>query len=811
MQKPTLSDTHSFKRGLKHALLERGLLICLLALGLMNSAWAALEEVVVTAQKREQSLLDVPTSITAFSASDIEASRLQRFSDYALRAPNVGFSNPSGDRSDVRFSIRGIGPISRGGLGNSVGVYIDEFNISPNLLARTVDTQLQDAARIEILRGPQGTFFGRNTVGGAVSITSQKPDTEERSGHVKADYSSWDSIAVEGAFNLPLGDTLATRVLAYYDESDGFLDQRGPHDEANATENKGLRAALRWQPDETSTLDLSVTFSDQKQELPNFVPTGNASESLALLEELVSAITGQDQTLSDLADLIGAEQPTPNGVFPDNTTNINTDIGAPSKNETTIITGRYVKSFDAFDLTLVGGYIDNSYDIDGEGDFSANPSFTVSREVDFDAYSFEARLSGERGKLTWLAGIYYGEDEVEQQQFTDHLASDPFTTNPLPGIGINAFDLAFFCIGGSSGIPGCPTSPADGFQPYVIGRDSSIGLWENVNFGSEVESTAAFFDVTYAVTDKLDFSFGGRYTDESVSGFRVEGPLADPFAPRESNPGVSDNFDDFSPRFAVVYQVTDAVNVYGSASSGFRSGGPNPLADDPNTGPDESKFEPETITNYEVGVKGSLCDGKVQGGLSLFFMDWEDIQVRSQDPITQRQFVQNASDAESQGLELEVAWLPIDELRLNLTYGYLDAEFGDFESARTLDGALIDASGKDVPNSPDHTVSAVMRYELPEWNLGGDALRSHLQAEYTWIDDIQTDIADNPRRLNESYELINLRMDLAVDRYTVQFFVENLADEEYRFGTNNLETYLSGAQASVGEGRRIGVSLRADF
>ncbi len=785
--------------------------MALLLMGVPATAIAALEEVVVTAQKREQSVFEVPASISVFSATDIQESRLERFSDYALRSPNVGFSNPSGDRSDVRFSIRGVGPISRGGVGNSVGVYVDEFNVSPNILARTVDTQLQDTQRIEVLRGPQGTFFGRNTVGGAVSVTSIKPDTEELSGHVEAEYSSFDTLAFEGAVNVPLGDSLAVRALAYHDESDGYLNQRGPADDGDASENNGQRLALRWLPGEHTVLDIAATRSKQQQEMPTFVPTGDNSESIGLLEELVSGVLGTPTSINDIANLIGANEPTPFGVFPNNENDVSTDIGARSDNETTIATARLVHDFDNMTLTLVGGYIDNEYEIDGEGDYSSNPSFTVARAVELEAFSFEARLSGESGALTWLAGVYYGEDEVEQVQSTTHLTMDPFATVPLPGLGLTTFDAAFFCIGGTSGVPGCPTEAAPGFQPYTLFVDDSFGLWENVRFGSEVESTAVFFDVTYALNDKLDISVGGRYTDETVTGYRIEGPLADPFAPRESNPGVDDDFDDLSPRFAAVYRLTDTVNVYGSASSGFRSGGPNPVADDPATGPDESKFEPETILNYELGLKGTTEDGTFSGSLTVFYMDWTDIQIRAQDPITQRQIVQNASEAENQGLEVQATWLPMDDLSLTLTYGYLDAEFGDFKEARTLDGEVIDASGNDVPNSPDHTFSAVGRYQFPDFDLGNTTLRTFAQAEYTYIDDIQSDISDNPRRLNPSYELINLRVGAQAGRFAAQVFVENLADEVYRYGTNNLETYLSGAQASVGEGRRIGINLRANF
>jgi iron complex outermembrane recepter protein len=192
-------------------------------------------------------------------------------------------------------------------------------------------------------------------------------------------------------------------------------------------------------------------------------------------------------------------------------------------------------------------------------------------------------------------------------------------------------------------------------------------------------------------------------------------------------------------------------------------------------------------------------------------MDWGDIQIRTQDPITQRQIVQNASEAENQGAELQLTWLPWESFSLTVTYGYLDAQFGDFQDAGTLDGERIDASGNDVPNSPENTFSAVARYTADALDVSGQEVRPYVQTEYTYIDEIQSDIADNPERLNASYELVNLRLGFDVDRYEVQAFVENLMDETYRYGTNNLETYLSGAQASVGEGRRIGISVRANF
>ena len=764
--------------------------------------------IIVTAQKRVQAVTDVPISITIFTEEDLDDLRVTEFTDYARLTPNIAFNNPSGNRSDVRFSIRGVGPISSGGSGNSVGIYVDEFNIAPNILARTIDTELQDAARIEILRGPQGTFFGRNTVGGAISITSVKPDTTGFHGYAEAGYSSFDTYRAEAAVNIPLGETFAARVLGYYDESDGFLIQEGPFDEGNSSENYGGRVALRFEPGPGTTFDLSGYYSNQQQTLPSFVPTGFLSNGVQLLTDLVSGVAGRRLGISDLAAIIGAADPLPDGVFPENERTINTDIGLPSENETYTAIGRFEQDLgNDLRFTVVGGYIDNSFFQSGEGDFTSNSSFTITQDVDFEAYSLEARISGTTERLTYLVGGFYGHDEANVVNLTENLPSDPFTVNPIPGVGLGAYPFAFFCIGGGSGIPGCPRNAVPGFQRFIPGLNSSTGLFENVNFGNEVESFAGFFDATYEVGDRLDLSFGGRYTHETVSGFRIEGPLADPFAPRASNPGTEASFDDFSPRFAAVYELSDAVSLYGAASRGFRSGGANPVADDPATPVDESVFEQESIWNYEVGAKVSALRGRVYASLALFYMDWTDIQIRAQDPLTQRQIIQNAPGATNQGLEFELAVEPAEGLSLGFNYGYVDATFDEFPNARTLDGEVIDASGNRLPNSPANTISGVARYEFPI----SSRFDLFTQGEASFIDEQQSDIADNARRRSDEYTIVNLRAGVQSEAFGVQLFVENLFDEVYRFGTNNLETYLSGAQAVVGESRRYGVQATVRF
>ncbi|MFN3592623.1 MAG: TonB-dependent receptor, partial [Thermaurantiacus sp.] len=343
-------------------------------------------EILVTAQKREQSLLDVPISISVLTAEVIERQRINSFADIAVRVPNVAFSN-LGDRSQTRISIRGVGPITTGGTANLVGVFIDEFNIAPNISTRTSDPGLFDAERIEVLKGPQGTFFGRNVVGGAVSISTVKPDPGGLSGRASLTHASWNSWDVRGALNLPIGDQVAIRVNGSWDRSDGWLENRGSFARGNESENLGGRAAIRIMPAEGITIDLQASLTEQRSTLPSFVPTGFGSVSLGLLNGFRGFVPGTPRFPIQ-----------PDGVFPQNGREMRTDIGLPSRNRTAIVIGRIEAELSPeVTLTNVTGWIDNRYRSDGEGDFTENPSFTVRRDEDLDAISSETRLAGRHG------------------------------------------------------------------------------------------------------------------------------------------------------------------------------------------------------------------------------------------------------------------------------------------------------------------------------------------------------------------------------------------------------------------------------
>lgn len=737
-----------------------------------TSSTVVTDEIIVTAQKREQALEDVPISLTVFGELELERANIDEFADYALRTPNVSFVN-RGTRSQTRISIRGVSPISTAGSANLTGIFVDEFNIAPNISTRTADPQLFDTAQIEILRGPQSTFFGRNVVAGAISVTSKQPNLDEAEAALSLEAGSFDFFRIRASGSTPINDTVAVRALAYYDENDGFLRNQstGPN---NGEVNYGGRLSFLAEPSDQLSLSGSVFYTKNEQDLPTVVPSGFLSESVALLQNFTAPGT------VPVADV---------PFFPDNTRDISTDIGLPSDNETLTLIGRLSYDFaNDMNLTLVSGYIDNEFRSEGEGDFSALPAFTIRRDEDVSAFSMEGRLTGSGDRYNWLVGAIYAEDDLSTYQNSIQLANNPL----LP-----AYDTAFAFLGGAlfGIVPGAPPPGfIPGFDLFIPGVDTSAGFFENVEFDVATQSYALFGEIGYDLTDKLNVSFGGRYSNDDITGERRELPLMVGLAPRQSLPEQNVSFDDFSPRFAATYEFNDANTVYAVASKGYRTGGFN-------TTPGDPAFDAEDLWNYEIGFKGATADRRFRYGLTGFIMDWENTQVRAQDLITQRQFILNAEGSEHIGLEAEIGFTPVDGLNFEVNYGYVDATFRDFANARTLDGDPIDATGFTVPLSPENTFSALAEYERPLT----DNLTGFIRGLYTFVDETREDVSLNDRRLNPSYELFDLRIGIDSENWSLQGYVENLFDEDYRFGTTNLETYLSGAQVIVGRPQTFGV------
>ena len=714
-----------------------------------------IEDIVVTAQRRQESIQNVPVAVTAFGAQELQRANIRDVTAYFQNTPNVFITDSpirSGNNvsdSALGLALRGISNV--GGNTSSFGIYLDDFNISHIAL----NPHLIDMERIEVLRGPQGTYFGRNASGGAMSLNTQKPDTKGFAGEVNAMAGRFGTYELGAMVNLPLNDRLAVRAAGKWETSDGEFRNRHPIGGGNGHDYKALRLATRATPTDELTIDLSYNFAKEKDDDFGVVHTGVLSD---FIKSICPGVTFQCPVDKNL------------GFYPNNRRNYAHDAPLVVNNEYHIAIGRIAWVGDSFGVTSITGYGSAKFDRSGELDFSSvdflREGFNYERRKSF---SQELRIQsvGDR-KLNWIVGAVYARDKQKEGEFIAAGAQ-------------NDIDLP-------AGFP-----------------------IELSHFDQTITSKAVFGELTYDVTDRLSLTAGARYSHDKIK--RVEDQIE--FGGPLQNVAGSRSFSDVSPRFVVKYALTNKVNFYASASKGWKSGG---FELDPQRA--RSDFGAETLWNYELGVKSTLFDNRLRANLSLFYIDWRDVQVRSgvigrdaNGNIINYSGISNAASATSKGVELELLGKPIDALELGLNVGYLRARFDKFADAQTNFGK-IDLSGKPLPKAPEWTISAFTQYRVP---IFGD-FDGFIRGEYFYTDDAYTTVNNIaavitgqplfPYRV-EAYSKVNLRLGVESDRFRIAAYVENLFDKNYY--TASFDFGFANGAAVVPSLRRWGVRASYKF
>ncbi|MEM8942006.1 MAG: TonB-dependent receptor [Pseudomonadota bacterium] len=723
-----------------------------------------MEEIIVRALKRDQTIYDAPVSITAVSEAQLQQLGSQDINDYLQFVPNVTVTSGGGRRSwDV--SIRGLSV--QEGVANTYGVFLDEFNVSPTSISAFNNPSLQDAAQIEVLRGPQGVFFGRSIMAGAINITTNKP-SDEFEGDISARVGSNERYQVRGAVSDPLiDDKLSYRLLGYYEEFGGFMNNLGPADVTNDFDEYGVRLALRWTPTDATTIDIAGAYVDAEENIPNTVAVGLPIAGVA---DFITPLTfGVIDSLATLAQLQG----TP--IYPEGGAHtFNVDEQNTTTNEAQYITVRGEHDFGGFSLVGVAGYMEGESRVDNfEADFNINetvyqtpfgaPATFVANYDEFgveevESYSIELRLqSNHSGPLQWVVGVLFAEDE-EVQNDTDFLA-----------IG-SLFNGSFLGVEG-------PFDPSTDFD--------------------RVQSRAIFGDVSYAFFDqRLTLSFGARYSDDSFSSF---GSVGDSVVngPGAERPNQEVEFTNFAPTFTASYALNDNFNVYAKAANAYRPGGlnNNPLVPE--------GYDSEDLWNYEAGLKGVLLDGAIDIRAAAYVMKWDDVQTTVFDSDLLLGFIGNASEATFQGFELETRYLITDRLVWELGLGYTSAEYDKFENGFVPNlNDPVDLSGTTIPLAPEWTVNSQLQYTQP-LESGTELF---VRGEYQFVDDqFATPGGDEfDAFVLDSYEVVNLRAGFSTADYSVTVFAENLADEFFLLGSSG-GIYPLGFRSAINEGRRFGI------
>ena len=712
-----------------------------------------IEEFIVTAQRREQNLQEVPISISAFTNDAIVKNMFADVTDFLALTPNASFIT-SGAKSRRQLSIRGVTSLGGSGLSarsSTLAFYVDGFNVA----ASSINPPLMDAERIEVLRGPQATYFGRNALGGGINLVTNRPD-DELSGSVMLDFARYDTLDVEGVLNLPLiDDVLAVRANVKYYESDGNIENIHPIAGGNDAEYKYAKLAVRYTPTDKLTIDLTGTTASEHVGMREGVPSG-----------VFSTFAGGTLFAGEFPDRDGDGNSDPDidgiGFFPTNThlTNFNHPQDIGSEFDYFVAQIDYEMTNHLF--TSITGYIDSDFFLNGDIDGGSKDYFNEFRNIDRQSVSQEFRLQNtDDSRLQWSLGVIVAEDKGD-------IINRTF-------IGA---EMRF-------GLP-------DGF--LIDGEDSA----------ETAESWAVFGQADYDLTDKLTVSFGGRYTEETIESFieGFSGTLVTILS-------VKDTFSDFLPRFAVTYAFDEKTTVYGTASKGYKSGGvqiaPFPGAE---------SFDPETLWNYEIGLKADLLNNKLRLNTALFYMDWEDLQVGFQQAGTNEagEFflfggIDNAEQATSKGVEVSAMALLGENLTVNFGVGYLDAKYDRFVAF--IDGENRVLDGRTIPNSPKWTASADAEYGF---NVSS-SFDGYVRLTWSYRDEIR---ASNSALIQSgfpwevpSYNVFNLRVGLEHQNYTIVAYVENLFDKVYY--TNAYQKAFAGGLFIEPSFQNYGVRMTYNF
>ncbi len=731
------------------------------------SAAVTLEEVVVTARKREESLQDTPISVAAFSGEELQARSLGDVSQIDQFTPNLTFDATapiSGSSNAASVFIRGVGQTDFVFTSDpGVGIYLDGIYIARST-GGVLDSM--DVERVEVLRGPQGTLFGKNTIGGAVSVTTAKPDDEFR-GEVELTTGRFDRRDARGFVNLPLSDNLFSRVSFSTKKRDGYAERVLTGQELGGEEKLAARASLRWEASDSLTVDFAADWSKANEDSPastivNNDPSAVGSLATGLAGQTYNALIGGGASLA-FPFLPGL----PAGTTPYDSRWLSGDLTksfatGPTGSEYEIKGAAMTINWDLNDnLTIksITGYRDLESDFGRDPDGSPLELVHTYNSMEHDQFSQEIQFLGNAldGNLEWVAGLYYMQEEGSDE-VTVPFVQETFNIYAANGIGCN-----LSAIGG-------PDLTALGICPNFIRVDAQNG-------GTKIDNTskAVFFEATYALSDAMSLTVGGRYTEDEkevdLSGYLIGG------LPGIATPVADDTFDNTSGRVILDYQWNDAVMTYISYSQGFKSGGYNPRYGLPLAAP--TSFEPEEVDSWEIGAKVDFLEGRARLNVALFDADYTDIQVVVFDLGIPRTI--NAAEGTITGAELELTLLPVEALMLQFSYGYLDAEYSK------LDDAVIGSFGTPIVNplqknfafvnSPEHSFSFSAEYTMAVGDWGAAALR----ADVSYRDEIANDAINTPELIEDSLTLVNARVQIEPNEgnWSIALFGTNLGDEEY--------------------------------
>lgn len=789
------------------------------AIAILSSAPASaqIDEIIVTAEKREENVQDVSISVTALNEKLLELGGIDDVSRLELVTPGVNFAFAG---NDAKFNVRGANSTNTFGDNSSiVGAFQDGVY---KARASQQTRGFYDVSSVEFLRGPQGTLYGRNTFAGALNLYTNKPELEEYSAGIEASYQRFDRIRGEGHVNIPVSDTLALRVAGYYDKSDGYIKNvAGP--DIGAQDDKGFRVAALWAP------------SDDLEVVARYQYSGEDGNEAGLFGYTFLC---RNVTPDGLTDAFGSERDCVNPIR--GSGGLGTAANDPNGGDPYVVAQDYIQPVDLVDHNLslnidydfgsvilksITNYNEFENDIGFDFDFGPNPVQNGGYDEESKGWSQEFQFSSDYDSaLQWTAGAYYS-DLKDRSSFYIYDQTVRRPNSDRPTVVTPQFPN------------GVQLLVATGIE----NRDRVI----NNPFANSVIIDTEYFGIygqgEYSVTDQLRLIGGLRYNDETkaascggsnfsggdrvvnlVPGVIGSSPAVLPNNAQDiftyncdaadaiTSESVSDfpgSYDNITWRAGVEYDVNDDVMLYLTGATGYLSGSASTA----------STTEEQTSRAFEAGFRSRLADNTLQLNASAHFTEYDNLLTQRQEinaaGITDT-FTDNGGDIEAWGVEVDAVWQPTEQLTLTGTLAYLNSEFKTFGQGNPYQlyrgevVSFIDQAGTTTPWSPDLTLGASAAYRI-DTDIG--TFTPYAQFYYSGGYNTSNLLANDPSHEQDSFTKTDLRLiwDAPSEMYSIEAFVENLENSAVLArGNNNSDDIV---QTSYLYPRNQGLKFKAKF
>jgi iron complex outermembrane recepter protein len=723
------------------------------ALGQGNSL--TLEEVIVTARKRIESAQDTPVAVTAIT-QELQNASIRNLRDIEGYSPNVIIDNSAAGPGAAAISIRGVSyqEVDKS-LDPSIGVIIDGIYMGTNV-GQVLNNF--DIARIEVLRGPQGTLFGKNTIGGVVNVIRNQP-SGELGGELRVGTGSWDLRDFKGALHFPIiQDKLAAKVWATDVSNDGWLKNTTLNEGTARTNATNYGFSLLAEPTDNVELQFSYDRLEDHSDTSGS-HNRNGPENL------------QCGTFGPLGDL---------GIPPFWTSAVGCEALDKGSDKDHVSTNGHQNAFadtDAYTLrmewdvgpgiiTSITGYRDSEEFRRAELDGTAADFLTLTFSQDYDQTSQELNFTSTfSDTVEFVAGLYYWESEYTQHTET---------------LGL--------------------------FLPLIV--EQPAGSTGRLKQNQESESVAAYFQGDWHINEAFTATLGLRYTqEEKTFEGETQSYWLDGVAIVAGETGkANEDWSELTPKLGLGYQHNDDIMLYASYAKGFKSGGF--FGRNTTIAGFTTSYDPEFVDTYELGLKSDWLDGRVRFNATAFYSEYTDKQEENIVPLDDGSvgtIVLNASTVDMPGLELELTGAVTENLRLRASYGYLKAEYDDYIADINNDGEITDNSDLKLRRAPENTfgLSATYSRYFGNGEFVGDLT-------YRWRDEVETISSNDPVGHVDSFGLWSASVDyIYAERYQLSIYGRNLADERHISATTKIGPLVT--FGSWNQPRNWGLELRYTF